>query len=111
MLRLDSVDDISVAAQAGDFAEADQRADEFFDYLSVIRADLKWGEGPGHPIQLTTPPDVLGRVFRRIHAIAIGERAELATDWAESRQDEERNRLVVEACEAVLADIPDECTS
>jgi hypothetical protein len=65
--------------------------------------DLDWGDGPDvETIELTTPADVLRRVFGRLSGVVADERVDRQAGWIENRQLEERNRLVGEACKLVL---------
>ncbi len=107
--RLSGIDDIYTAASAGRFDQADRLGREFSDDLRLILHDIGWGAGPElEIIELTTPPDVLRRVFDRLHGTVITERISRAPDWDENRKDEERNRLVGEACQEILARLDDE---
>ena len=102
--RLSGIDDIWIAASKADFATADRLGREYSDELRLVLDDLGWGDGPEvETIELTTPADVLRRVFGRMLDTAAGERARRQAGWIETRQLEERNRLVGEACEVVLA--------
>jgi len=102
--RLSGIDDIWTAASTGRFETADRLGREFCDELRLVLDDLGWGEGPEvETIELTTPPDVLRRVFARLRDTAAGERAHRQDDWVGNQEEEERNRLVGEACRAVLA--------
>jgi hypothetical protein len=102
--RLSGIDDIWIAASKADFETADRLGREYSDELRIVLDDLGWGDGPGpEAIELTTAPDVLRRLFGRMRDSAAGERERRQAGWLETRQLEERNRLVGEACEAVLA--------
>lgn len=102
--RLSGIDDIWTAASKADFETADRLGREYSDELRLVLDDLGWGEGAGaETIELTTAPDVLRRLFGHMRDGAAGERARRQAGWTEARQLEERNRLVGEACEAVLA--------
>lgn len=104
--RLSGIDDIWIAASKADFETADRLGREYSDELRLVLDDLGWGDGPGvATIELTTAPDVLRRLFGHMRDSAAGERARRQAGWIETRQLEERNRLVGEACEAVLAGI------
>lgn len=101
--RLSGIGDVWLAASTGNYGTADRLGREYSDELRLVADDLGWGDGPGEAtIELTAPPDVLRRVFGRLREGAAGERAKKAAGWAESRELEERNRLVAEACRAVL---------
>jgi hypothetical protein len=102
--RLSGIDDIWIAASKADFATADRLGREYSDELRLVLDDLGWGDGPGvETIELTTAPDVLRRIFGRMRDSAADERARRRAGWIETRQLDERNRLVGEACEAILA--------
>ena len=101
--RLSGIGDVWLAAQAEDFDTATRLGQEFSDDLRLILDDLGWGDGPGRSIELTTPPAVLRRVVSRVQATALGQRANEEPEWARARDLEEHNRLVVEACQTVLA--------
>ena len=101
--RLSGIGDVWLAADSEDYDTADRLGREYSDELRLVLDDLGWGDGPDETaIELTTPPEVLRRVFGRLRETTASERAAQATIWAESRGLEERNRLVGEACEAVL---------
>jgi hypothetical protein len=74
---------------------------EYSDDLRLVLDDLGFGEGTGEPVELTTPPDVLARVFSRMleHAENVEE------EQREVRAMEQRNRIVMEVCRQVLADL------
>lgn len=102
--RLSGIDDVWIAASRADYDTADRLGRQYSDELRLVLDDLGWGDGPGgEQIELTTDPDVLRRVFGRLRDSAASERASQATSWEESRIFEERNRLVGEACAAVLS--------
>jgi hypothetical protein len=56
-------------------------------------------------IELTTPPDVLRRALTRLRDAAVSLDTSQREERVEVRQAEERNRLVVEACQQVLTDL------
>lgn len=101
--RLSGIGDVWLAAEAEDFDTAGRLGQEFSDDLRLVLNDLGWGGGPGRTIDLTTPPDVLRRVIGRVQASALGQRKSEEPEWARARDREEHNRLVIEACETVLA--------
>lgn len=101
--RLSGIGDVWLATSTENYETADRLGREYSDELRLVLDDLGWGDGPDQQaIELTTPPNVLHRVFARLREGAISERAKKAAGWTESRELEERNRLVGEACEAVL---------
>ena len=101
--RLSGIDDILLAAGAEDFATADRLAREYADELMLICDGLGWGSSSeSDVVELSTPPELLRRVFARLRDAAASEREAQARSWDESRSLEERNRLVDEACTSVL---------
>jgi hypothetical protein len=109
--RLSGIGDIELSANSGDFAGAERLGREYSDELRLVCDDLGWGAGPeSDVIELTTSSDVLLRVFGRMRDAAASERTAQATSWDENRLLEERNRLVDEACEMVLAALAAEGT-
>ena len=102
--RLSGIGDVWLAASKEDHETADRLGREYSDDLRLVSNDLGWGDRPETaPIELTTPPAVLRRVFRRLQESATGERDQQGAGWIENRELEERNRLVGEACQVVLA--------
>lgn len=55
---------------------------------------------------LTTPPDVLERIFDRLRADVAARQRNEADTLEEARFRDERNLLVAEACEMVPAGLP-----
>lgn len=107
--RLSGIEDIWLAASTGRYETADRLGREYSDELRLVLDDLGWGEGPeAETIELTTEPGVLRRVFGRLREVAADERVHRQAGWIESREHEERNRLVGEACRSVLAMLGDE---
>jgi hypothetical protein len=101
--RLSGIGDVWLSVCSGNFEAARRLGMEYSDELRLVSEDLGWGRGPGRSIDLTTPPDVLRRVFSRMRDIAASQRASEEPEWIEARDLEERNRLVTEACQQVLA--------
>ncbi len=101
--RLSGIDDVRLAVQAGELDTAQRLGQAFSDDLRLVVEDLGWGQGAGTSIELNSPPDVLRRVFTRLGEVAAGERESEEPEWVEARQMQERNRLVAEACQTVLA--------
>ncbi len=107
--RLSGIEDIWLAASTERYETADRLGREYSDELRLVLDDLGWGDGPEvETIELTTEPDLLRRVFGRLRDTAAGERAAQATSWTESRVLEDRNRLVGEACDTVLATLDED---
>jgi hypothetical protein len=101
--RLSGIGDIEVAIQAENYADAERIGGEYSDELRLLLDDLGIGEGDGEPVELTAPPEVLRRVLPRLRELADNYTAGLESEWVEVSETIERNRLVCEACEAVLA--------
>jgi hypothetical protein len=103
LVRLDRLGSLQEAIEAEDYETADRLALEVSDDLRFIAEDLEWGRGPGGSIVLSTPADVLRRVSSRLREDAAALHRSEEADWAEARENEERNRLVAAACQAMLA--------
>jgi hypothetical protein len=102
--RLSGIEDIYTAAANERYEQADRLGREFSDELWLILDDLGWGDGPElETIELTTPPDVLRRVFDGLQQRVAGERDSRRSAWDQHREEDQCNRLVGEACVAVLA--------
>jgi hypothetical protein len=101
--RLSGIGDIELAIQAENYAAAERLGREYSDDLRLLLDDLGFGDGNGEPVELTAPPEVLRRVLPRLRELANSHTASLEPEWIEAREITERNRLVSEACEAVLA--------
>jgi hypothetical protein len=101
--RLSGIGDIEVAIQAQDYSAAERLGREYADDLRLLLDDLGLGEGNGEPVELETPAEVLRRILPRLRELAEGHTASLEPEWAEVREVRERNRLVSEACQSVLA--------
>jgi hypothetical protein len=100
--RLSGIGDIEVAIRAEDYDDAQRIGREYSDDLRLLLDDLGIGEGDGEAVELDTPPQVLRRVLPRLRELALDHSAGLEPQWAEVQELRERNRLVSEACEAVL---------
>jgi hypothetical protein len=103
--RMSGIDEVWMAAEAGDYVRADQVGREFSDYLRLILDDLGWGEGDGEPLELATPPDVLRRVCTRLRGRAEAQRETEEEERAQSRQREEQTQRVLETCRRVLGEL------
>lgn len=103
--RLSGIGDIELAIQAKNYDDAERIGRDYSDDLRLLLDDLGIGDGDGEPVELTTSPDVLRRVLSRLRERAEKHSASLEPEWNEARDIKERNRLVSEACEAVLADL------
>lgn len=103
--RLGGIGDVWLAVSVENYEAADRLGREFSDALRLVLDDLGWGEGTGEPVDLTTPPDLLRRVFTRLRDLASSHAASVEQEQQEAREMEARNRLVMEACMLVLADL------
>jgi hypothetical protein len=100
--RLSGIGDIELAIQAEDYGAAERIGREYSDELRLL-LDLGVGERAGGPVELATSPDVLRRALPRLRRLAEQHAASLEPELAEAQEENERNRLVAEACAAVLA--------
>jgi hypothetical protein len=103
--RLSGIGDIELAIQAENYDDAERIGRDYSDDLRLLLDDLGIGDGDGEPVELTTSPDVLRRVLPRLRQLALNYSAALKPEMVEVQEVSERNRLVSEACEAVLADL------
>jgi hypothetical protein len=103
--RLSGIGDIELAIRAENYDDAERIGRDYSDDLRLLLDDLGIGDGDGNPVELTTSPDVLRRVLPRLRQLALGYTASLKSELLEVQEVGERNRLVSEACEAVLADL------
>lgn len=103
--RLSGIGDIEVAIQSENYSTAERIGREYSDDLRLLLDDLGIGEGKGEPIEVATDPEVLRRTLPRLQHLAESHTASLESDRAEADRLEERNRLVSEACGAVLGSI------
>jgi len=101
--RLSGIGDIEVAIQAQNYHDAKRIGREYSDDLRLLLDDLGIGDGDGQPVALTTSPDVLRRVLPRLRERAENHSAGLRPELIEVHEVTERNRLVSEACETVMA--------
>lgn len=106
--RLSGIGDVWLAVFAEDYEAATQLGREYSDDLRLLLDDLGWGKGQGRSIELTAPPDVLRRVFDRLRATAASQQLSEESELAEFSAFVERNQLVAEACETVLAGLDDD---
>jgi hypothetical protein len=109
--RLSGIGDIEVAIQAENYDDAERLGREYSDDLRLLLDDLGIGGGSGEPVELTAPPEVLRRVLLRLQELARNHTASLEPAWAEVHEVKERNRLVSETCEAVLAGLDSGATN
>lgn len=101
--RLSGIGDVWLAVCSENYDAADRLSRQYSDDLRLVTDDLGWGQGTGDAVELTTPPDVLRRALSRLRDAAVSLDAYQEQERAEIRDVAERNRLVVEACQEVLA--------
>jgi len=105
--RLSGIGDVWLAVSQQDYATADRLAGEFSDDLRLLVDDLGWQPQDGD-LELSTPPDVLRRAFGRLRETADSQRLSEEAEWHELRRFMERNELLMEACNVVLANLGDD---
>jgi hypothetical protein len=103
--RLSGIGDIEIAIQGERYADAERIGREYSDDLRLLLEGLGIGDGDGGPVELTTSPDVLRRVLPRLRQRALSHTASLEPEMVEVQAVSERNRLVSEVCEALLAEL------
>jgi hypothetical protein len=103
IVRLSGISDIWLTVCSKDYDASNRLGRQYSDELRLIVDDLGWGKGTGEAIELKAPPDVLHRVLGRLRDLAVGQNAAEEKERTEVQQLEERNRLVVEASQRVLA--------
>jgi hypothetical protein len=109
--RLSGIGDIELAIRSEDFDNAERLGREYCDDLRLLLDDLGLGDGTGEPVELTAPPEVLRRVLPRLRQLADDHTSGLEPEWTEIGELKGRNRLVSEACVAVLASLDGAQTS
>jgi len=102
--RLSGIGDIELAIRSRNYEAAERIGREYSDDLRLLD-DLGLGDGHGEPVDLTAPPEVLCRALPRLRELAERHTASLEPELAEVEEIKRRNRLVSEACEAVLANL------
>ncbi|HEY0319185.1 MAG TPA: hypothetical protein VGC49_12945 [Solirubrobacterales bacterium] len=105
LIRLSGIGDVWIALEAKNYELADRLGREYSDDLRLVLDDLGWGEGSGESLELTTPAEVLRRVFRRLRDTALSRQAVEERERAEARTSEERNRRLLNTCRRVLTDL------
>jgi hypothetical protein len=108
MIRLSGIDAVWRAFNEGDLAKTERLGREFSDNLRLVLDDLGLGKGTGESVELTTPPDVLRRVFDRVRKVAEAQRTSEEEERAETQRSGRQNRLVLETCESLLLALPAE---
>jgi hypothetical protein len=91
-IHLSGIDAVWLAARHRDFTAADRLGQEFCDELHLVMDDLGWGESRGDaPVELTSPPEALRRIFERLRRVALEE------------DGDEEDREVRAVCDRALA--------
>lgn len=90
------------------YEAAERLGREYSDDLQLVLNDFGWGDGPSGTVELTTPSNVLRRVFSRPCDTAARQIAGDEEERAEAQKLEEHNRLVAEVCRLVLASLDGE---
>jgi hypothetical protein len=103
--RLSGIGDIEMAIEAERYDDAERIGREYSDDLRLLLDDLGIGRGDGRPILLTTSPDMLRRILPRLRERATNHTSSLEGETSEVLEVRDRNNLVAEACEAILADL------
>ena len=68
--KLSGIEDLGLAVSREDQRRAEHLGQLYHDYLTVILVDLGWGDRGVEAGGLTSPPDVLARVFGRLREAA-----------------------------------------
>jgi hypothetical protein len=101
--RLSGIGDIEIAIESENYDAAERLGREHSDYLLLLLDGLGLGDGDGEPIELTTSPEVLHRILPRLRDLAEGQTASLEPECIEVGRLKERNRLISESCDSLLA--------
>jgi hypothetical protein len=105
LVRLTGINDINIALDQEDFAEAAALCDEFADCLRLLHDDLGWGDKSQGSIELKAPADVVRRSLSRVKERAETEDRLEAKESAELEERRRQNRLVRETCSFVLSEL------
>jgi hypothetical protein len=105
--RLSGIDEVWTSAAEEDRESAERVARQFSDDLRLILDDLGWGER-GVAVELSSPPDVLRRVFTRVQTATEERRREEVEEREEIRRREERTEQLLEACRRVLGELEED---
>lgn len=101
--RLSGIGDVWLALARENYSEAERLGREYSDELRLVLDDLGFGDDRGEMIELTTPPDVLRRVFRVLGQLAAGKAASVEAELTAISRDAQSTRLVADTCSRVLA--------
>ena len=69
----------------------------------MVLDDLGFGPGTGEEIELTTSPDILRRVLKRLRDLAVKQKKSEEIKRAEDRESEQQNGTVLSTCEFLLS--------
>jgi hypothetical protein len=108
--RLSGIGDIEMAIRAKSYEDAERIGREYADDLRLLD-DLGIGDGNGHSVELTAPPEVLRRTLPRLRERATGHMSGLEREMAEVFEVKDRNGLVAGACAAMLAALDSSASS
>ena len=100
--RLSGIGDIELAIQTENYEGAERLSQEYVDDLRLLLEDLGFGDGSGEPVALGSSPELLRRGLSRLREQAVRHAESIEPEWLEAYELRERNRLVSEACTAVL---------
>lgn len=106
LVSLSGIGDVWLAISAKDYDTAERLGREHADDLRLVLDDLGWGDGPSaKAVELTTPPDILQRVFSRLLDRASSQVMDLEEERAKAQTLERHNRLVMDTCRHVLTSL------
>jgi hypothetical protein len=105
VVRLSGIDEVWMAVEAEDYAQAERVGREFSDNLRLILDGLGWGAGSGGALELATPPDVLRRVCTRLRGRAEAQRRMEEEERARGQEREEQTQQVLETCRRLLGEL------
>ncbi len=106
--RLSGIGDIELAIKAKNYEAAERLGREYSDDLRLLH-DLGFGESCVEPVVLSSPAEVLLRALPRLREVADRLSASIEPKRVEDEELRERNRLISEACGALLIDLGSQC--
>ena len=102
LIRLSGIDGIWFAMREGDPGTAERLAREFSDVLRMLLDGFGFGEGTGEPVELTSPPDLLRRVFERLSQLVESQSTAESEAREQVEKDGEQRLLAQETCKSLL---------
>lgn len=102
--RLTGIDAVYLAVESQDWATAQRAGQEFADFLRFLTEDIGWGEREEKTHALTSPPDLLRRVVRRLHDGALVDRETHERDRDEAGEEAAEAKRLQETCERILGE-------